>query len=215
MPYMPNLASPEGDFYNQSVEVLTREVMRCSELGVGHLVLHFGSHLGSSIDQGHERVIRACKKAIKETQDAEVRLLLETSAGTKNSVGSRFEFVKRVLTGVGNEKRIGVCLDTCHVFASGYDLRSEAAVKKTIEEFDNVVGLSNLRLIHLNDSKAGLGEGKDRHEHIGLGQITSTGFRALLNLEQLRQIPFILETPVDGVRDDKEDVAYTKNLAGI
>lgn len=215
MPYMPNLASPEDGFYNQSAEVLTREVMRCSELGVGHLVLHFGSHLGSSIDQGHERVIRACKKAIKETQDAEVRLLLETSAGTKNSVGSRFEFVKRVLTGVGNEKRIGVCLDTCHVFASGYDLRSEAAVKKTIEEFDNVVGLSNLRLIHLNDSKAGLGEGKDRHEHIGLGQITSTGFRALLNLEQLRQIPFILETPVDGVRDDKEDVAYTKKLAGI
>ncbi|MGI0079424.1 MAG: deoxyribonuclease IV, partial [Nitrososphaerales archaeon] len=133
MPYMPNLASPEDDFYKQSVEVLIREARRCNNLGVGSLVLHFGSHLGSSIDQGHERVIGACKKAILETQDSGVRLLLETSAGARNSVGSRFEFVKKVLDGVGNEGRTGVCFDTCHVFASGYDLRSEEAVKKTLD----------------------------------------------------------------------------------
>lgn len=215
MPYMPNLASPEDDFYTQSVEVLTREVKRCSKLGVDSLVLHFGSHLGSSIDQGHERVIKACRNAIKETQDSPVRLLLETSSGTRNSIGSRFEFVQKVLVGVGNERRAGVCLDTCHVFSSGYDLRTEEAVQKTIEDFDSVVGLSNLYLIHLNDSKGGLGEGKDRHEHIGLGQIGAKGFQALLNTERLRQIPLILETPIDRVRDDKQDVAYTKKIAGI
>lgn len=215
MPYMPNLASPEEDFYNQSVDVLVREVRRCAELGVGSLVLHFGSHLGSSIDEGHRRVISACKRAISETPLAEVRLLLETSAGSRNSIGSRFEYLKKVLDGVGNEKRTGVCFDTCHVFASGYDLRNNEAVRKTMREFDEVVGLSNLQLIHLNDSKGALGEGKDRHEHIGMGQIGDLGFTALLNYRKTINVPFILETPVDKVRSDRQDVAHTKKLAGI
>ncbi len=215
MPYMPNLASPDDKFYHQSVDVLIREVRRCAKLGIGNLVLHFGSHLGSSIDEGHKRVILACKRAIIETPLEKVRLLLETSAGTRNSIGSRFEYVKKVLDGIGSEQRTGVCFDTCHVFASGYDLRDDNAVKQTFDEFERIIGLSCLYLIHVNDSKGSIGEGKDRHEHIGMGHIGNSGFRALLSYESTRHLPFILETPVDKARDDKQDVAHTKKLAGI
>lgn len=213
MPYMPNLSSPDDKFYKQSVDVAVRETRRCAELGIEYLVLHFGSRMGSPIEEAHGRVIHACKKTIEATE--KVRLLLETSAGTKNSVGSRFEYLRKVIDGIGRPDRIGICFDTCHVFASGYDLRSKENVQETMEEFDRAVGISNLYLIHLNDSKEGLGEGKDRHEHIGLGQIGAEGLKALLVQDNLRHIPFVLETPIDDIRDDSQNVAYTKKLAGI
>jgi deoxyribonuclease-4 len=215
MPYMPNLASPDHDFHLQSVEVLIREIRRCAQLDIKFLVLHFGSHQNSSIEEGQRRVIEACKKGLRETPDSGVTLLLETSAGTRNSLGSRFEDVRKVIDGVGDETRIGVCLDTCHVFSSGYDIRNNASVSKTLDEFDNAIGLSKLRLIHLNDSKGGLGEGKDRHEHIGRGQIKDQGFKSILSTKKIQHVPFVLETPIDAVGDDKKNVAHAKMLAGI
>jgi deoxyribonuclease IV len=212
MPYMPNLASPDKAFHSQSIEVLAREIRRCAALEVPHLVVHFGSHQGSSIAEGHERVIRACKQAIHATEGKNVRILLETSAGTRNSVGSKFEYVGSVLKQVDRPARMGACFDTCHVFASGYDLRTPEAAEKTIEEFDRLVGLKNLYAIHVNDSKAGLGEARDRHEHIGLGKISDEGFRSFFALKKIEHIPLILETPIDQVRDDKENLAHAKTL---
>ena len=212
MPYMPNLASPEDGFYKQSVDVLVRELERCNELGIGYLVLHFGSHMGSSVERGHERVVAACTKAIKETPSNGTRLLLETSAGTRNSVGSKFEFVRKVLDAIDNEERTGACLDTCHVFASGYDLRNPQAVNATIDQFDLTVGLDRLFLIHINDSKGEIGAASDRHEHIGMGKIGDSGFRALFSSPKIEHVPLILETPEDSARTYREDIAHTKKL---
>ena len=212
MPYMPNLSSPDDRFYKESVKVLVREINRCEQLGVSGLVVHFGSHMGSSIESGHSRIISGCKEAIKATRPSKVRILLENSAGVKNSVGSKFEYVEYVLEQIGDRERTGVCFDTCHAFASGYDLRTTESVKKTIAEFDNVIGLEKLYLIHANDSVGDLGEGRDRHEHLGLGKIGQTGFKSLLGLESIKGISLILETPIDARRGDKQNVAYAKSL---
>jgi deoxyribonuclease IV len=215
MPYLPNLASPDKEFYSQSVEVLTREIKRCDQLGVPHLVLHFGSHMGTSVEEGHEKVIEACRKSVNDTKGSKVRLLLENSAGVKNSVGSDFSFVKKVLDGIGAEDRVGACLDTCHAFASGYDLRTEKAAKAAVDEFDETVGVRRLYLIHVNDSKGKLGDGLDRHQNIGEGQIGLSGFRSLLNDKKLRSVPLILETPIDKEGDDRRNVQTVKKLVGL
>ncbi|MCL4518762.1 MAG: deoxyribonuclease IV [Thaumarchaeota archaeon] len=212
MPYLPNLSSPEKSYFKKSVDTLTREISRCEKLGVSRLVLHFGSHMGTSIESGHERIIEACKTAIADSKDCKVRLLLENSAGVKNSVGSKFEYVSKVLERIDEEKRTGVCLDTCHAFASGYDLRNQDAVRSTMREFENEIGLERLYLMHLNDSKGEIGCGKDRHEDIGRGYIGREGFRSLLNLEELQNVPMILETPVEKEGDDKKNLQTVKSL---
>ena len=211
MPYLPNLCSPDAKFYSQSVDVLIREIQRCDKLGINSLVVHFGSHLGTSVEDGHSRLIKACKRAISETPGSSVQILLENSAGVRNSVGSNFRQIKHVLDEIA-EKRMGVCFDTCHAFASGYDLRSEVAMKKTMEEFDVIIGRDFLKLIHLNDSKGDLGSAKDRHENIGEGKIGLEGFRALLGLKSFSQIPVILETPIEKVGDDRKNLDLTKSL---
>ena len=209
MPYLPNLSSPEDKFYSDSVGVLIREIGRCGELGVENLVLHFGSHMKTSIEAGAARIISACKKSIDETKGMEVRLLLENSADPK-SVGSNFDTIGRVLEGIANNKRMGVCLDTCHAFASGYDLTTSSHVKKSLEIFDSSIGLSNLFLIHLNDSKGKIGSGLDRHESIGKGNIGAAGMTAILRSEKLDHLPVVLETPRDYEGEDKENIKTAK-----
>jgi deoxyribonuclease IV len=212
MPYLPNLSTPDENFYSKSVEVLKREIGRCEAMGVKNLVLHFGSHMGTSIEAGQKRIIQACNLALRDTSTSSVRLLLENSAGIKNCVGSEFPFIKQVIDEILDVERIGVCFDTCHAFASGYDLRTENAVKKTIAEFDEQVGLEKLYLIHLNDSKGNLGDCLDRHEHIGKGKIGPAGMSAILKLKDLHHIPVVLETPIDKEGDDKKDIATVKKL---
>jgi deoxyribonuclease-4 len=212
MPYLPNLSSPDEKFYHKSVEVLKREVNRCDELGVQNLVLHFGSHMGTSVEAGQKRIIQACNEALHESSNSLVRLLLENSAGIKNSVGSEFPFIKKVLDEVLDLNRIGVCFDTCHAFAANYDLRSVEDVKKTVSELDDKVGLENLFLIHLNDSKGEVGDCLDRHENIGKGKIGMAGMAAILGLKELSHIPVVLETPVDNDGDDKRDIETVKKL---
>lgn len=215
MPYMPNLSSPDPRFYSDSVDVLIREIKRCATLGVGSLVVHFGSHMGSSVEDGHRKIASACEKAIEETRTADVRILLENSASVKNSVGSKFEQIRIVLDRINKDERIGVCLDTCHAFASGYDLRTVDSAEHTMKEFEKIIGLERLSLIHVNDSKAKLGEGSDRHEHIGLGNIGNKGFKSFFALKEITHIPLVLETPIDKRRGDKENVAYAKRLLGV
>jgi len=215
MPYLPNLCSPDTKFYDQSVSVLTREIKRCNALEIRNLVLHTGSHLGTSVSDGHERFVRACKKSIKDTADVNVRLLIENSAGVKNSVGSRFEDIRSILEKIGVPERTGVCFDTCHAFASGYDLRSPKTVKQIAVEFDKIIGIENLKLIHLNDSKGELGGSRDRHENIGEGRIGANGLKAVLLLDEFSQVPVILETPIEHEGDDKRNLAAAKSLMGM
>ncbi len=212
MPYLPNFCSPDQTVYSQSTKVLIREVKRCAQLGIRSLVLHFGSHVGTSVADGHRRLVDACVACLRETSGLNVRLLLENSAGIKNSVGSDFNYIRGVLDRIGNEDRTGVCFDTCHAFASGYDLSSEKAVVETMDEFDSVVGAEKLKLIHLNDSKAELGGASDRHENIGQGKIGMAGLKALLGLKRYAAVPIILETPIRREGDDKMNLEAAKSL---
>lgn len=205
MPYLPNLSGPSGEFYNKSVETLTEEMQRCSTLGILYLVIHLGSHLGKGQASGIGQLVNAIETARVKVKDGPI-VLLENNAGQKNSVGGNFEELRTILDRLDDQKRFGVCVDTCHLFASGYDLRKESDVDKTLEKFDSVVGLKNLKFIHLNDSKGHLGSNLDRHEHIGLGMIGQEGLAAFLNQHSIRDLPVIMETPIDEKRGDEQNL---------
>jgi deoxyribonuclease-4 len=211
VPYLLNLASARRDVYVKSVETLKEEIGRCRRLEIPFLVTHLGSHLGSGKKMGFERIVGAVDEAYK-TGDIGVMLLLENTAGTRNSMGGRFEDVQRIIQSLARPENVGVCFDTAHGFASGYDLRSEKSVEKTLHVFDEVIGFSKLKLVHLNDSLGGLGSRVDRHEHIGLGKIGENGFRAILH-SRFRELPLILETPWDDGRCDVDNLRKVKELA--
>ena len=212
MPYLPNLASPKPDIYERSIAALTAELMRCGQLGIPYLVTHLGHHLGDGIAGGRARVIRAINMAQKES-DNSVMLLLENTAGEKNSVGSSFEHIRGIMDGLEMQNRIGVCFDTCHAFAAGYELRTEAGIKETVNQFDEQVGITNLKIIHLNDTKGDRGSSLDRHEHIGMGFIGEDGFRLILHHPVFSALPLICETPVDTRCDDAGNIAKVRELA--
>lgn len=213
MPYLPNIASPEKIIYRQSVKSLTAELERCEKLGIPYLVTHMGSHRGKGIEKGLKQLIAACNQALSKATDG-TTLLLENMAGSTNSVGSSFENIQKALEGIGEVKRAGVCLDTCHAFAAGYDLSSEERVAETLDKFDEIIGFSRLHVIHLNDAKGILGCHLDRHEHIGLGSIGEEGFKSLLKEKRVRQLPLIMETPVDERRDDNDNLKVLLRIAG-
>ena len=228
MPYLPNLAAPDGDLYKKSVDTLAAEVQRCATLGIPNLVIHLGSHLGKGTEEGISQLVKACNNALgdgKSTsshlnqstrktkkKNAPVRILLENMAGQKNSIGGKFEEIRLLLDKLKPKGSFGVCLDTCHVFASGIDLRKKRDVEKMLSDFDSTVGLKQLKLLHLNDSKGELNSRIDRHEHIGLGKIGKAGFAALLQHESLRELPMIMETPVDKERSDTDNLQVVLDL---
>jgi deoxyribonuclease-4 len=212
MPYLPNLSSPKKLIHNRSVKSLSSELGRCGTLGIPYLVTHLGSHLGEGSDIGLEKIVAAINRALSENSN-DVMLLLENTAGTKNSMGSSFEDIKRILDRVENRERVGVCFDTAHAYAAGYDLHSPRGVDETLEKFNSVLGVSILKVIHLNDSEVGLGSGRDRHEHIGLGYIGEQGFRTLFKHEAVRNLPFIMETPIDDRGDEKDNMRKVRELS--
>ena len=211
MPYLPNLASPKEEVYKLSVASLREEVKRCSILGVPFLVTHLGSHLGLGKTQGFKRITSAINSVLAE-DTSDVTILLENTAGTRNSMGSTFGDIRRVIDGIEKQGGVGVCFDTCHAFASGYDLRDREAVTGVLESFDDTIGFERIRLVHLNDSKGGLHSEIDRHEHIGLGRIGEEGFKNILHSE-LGRLPLIMETPVDERRTDLENMEKVRELA--
>ena len=213
MPYLPNLATPKEDVYARSVEALAEELERCAILGIPYLVTHLGSHLDSGKEGGFERTAEAISRALSSVEN-EVILLLETTSDSKNSVGGSFEDLAEIMRRVGREDRVGACFDTCHAFVAGYELRTAEGVAETMEGFNEAVGLSRLKVVHLNDSKGPLGSKLDRHEHIGLGEIGEEGFRRILRHPAIRALPLILETPVDERRDDRGNIALVRKLAG-
>jgi deoxyribonuclease-4 len=212
LPYLPNLSSPKKLIYNKSVKSLSGELDRCGTLGIPYIVTHLGSHLGEGSDIGLEKIVAAINRALSENPN-DVMLLLENTAGTKNSMGSSFEDIKRILDRVENSKRVGVCFDTAHAYAAGYDLHSPRGVDDTLAKFNSLLGFSILKVIHLNDSQVGLGSGRDRHEHIGLGYIGEQGFKALFKHEAVRNLPFIMETPIDERGDEKENMRKVRELS--
>jgi deoxyribonuclease-4 len=212
MPYLPNLSSPEEDLFSKSLDSLVEEVKRCSKLGIPYLVAHLGSHKGAGDQKGIEKLVKAFTKAAENTPD-DVMILLENTAGQKNSVGSDFEQLGTILFQLKPAKRFGVCFDTCHAFAAGYDLRNEKTVKSTLDQFDKHIGIKHLKIVHLNDSKGEIGCNVDRHEHIGLGNIGETGLSYVVKFANSKKIPIILETPIDDRRDDFGNIKKVKELA--
>lgn len=211
MPYLPNLSSPEISVYEKSIHTMIREVERCDKLGIPYLVTHLGSHKGTGEDKGIQRLVGALTEVAKTNKD--VTILLENTAGQKNSVGSDFTQLAEIFFGLKPASRFGICIDTCHAFAAGYDLRNEKNVKDVFEKFDSEIGLKHIKIIHLNDSKGELGCHLDRHEHIGLGHIGKAGLSQVVKLANKNKIPIILETPIDERRTDFENIRKAKELA--
>ncbi|MDE1766141.1 MAG: deoxyribonuclease IV [Thaumarchaeota archaeon] len=212
MPYLPNLSSPEDDPFARSLGSLIDEIKRCSKLGVPYIVAHLGSHKGAGDKKGIEKLVKAFTKAAEDTED-DVTILLENTAGQKNSVGSDFEQLGFIFEQLKPARRFGVCLDTCHAFASGYDMRTEKGASDTLDKFHKAVGFENLKILHLNDSKGEIGCNIDRHEHIGLGHIGEKGLARVIRTINSKKIPMILETPIDERRDDAGNLKKVKELA--
>lgn len=210
MPYLPNLASAKNEVYEKSIKNLILELERCKQLDIPYLVTHLGSHLGAGKKKGFYKLINAINQGLRETNDG-VMLLLENTAGTKNSMGSNFDDIQHILEQTINQKRIGVCFDTSHAFAAGYDLRSQESIKSTISEIEKKIGFDRIKLVHLNDSKGDLKSRIDRHDHIGMGKIGEEGFRNLLT-SQFGKLPLIMETPKDLRRDDIGNLKKVKEL---
>lgn len=214
--YLANLASPDDALFERSVDALVDEVSRAEAMGLDGLVVHPGAHMGSGVEAGLRRISSGARRVIAATPGARVRILFETMPGAGTQVGGRFEEIARLVATSGPRDRVGVCLDTCHVFAAGYDLRDAAAWRRTRRDFDSIVGLAHLRAVHLNDSGGALGSHLDRHAHIGQGQIGEAGFAAIASDRKLRGLPGILETP-KGTPDeawDARNLALLRRLAG-
>ena len=211
MPYLPNLATPKEEGFKKSVEVLVKEVERCAQLEIPYLVTHLGSHLGTGEDAGIKRLVEGLTIAGQTKND--VMILLENTAGQKNSVGSDFAQLGEIFNQLKPVKKFGVCFDSCHAFVAGYDLRTEKKVKETFNEFDKYVGIQNLKILHLNDAKGNIGCNLDRHYHLGLGGIGEKGITAIIKFANKRKIPIILETPIDDDRDDFGNIKKAKEFA--
>lgn len=211
--YLLNLASPDQDLWAKSRDTLIIELERCEALGCSGLVLHPGSHRGAGEEVGLERIAQALGEVHAATPGFETQVLLETTSGGGDTVGHTFEHLAWLIERAPEGDRLGVCLDTCHVFTAGYELRTPEGYAATIEAFDRVIGLDRLKVVHLNDSKGELGSHRDRHEHIGKGQIGLAGFRHILNDPRLAAAPGLLETPKgDDLHEDAENLATLRSL---
>lgn len=211
MPYLPNLASPEKSTMKISRFTLDEELKRCDALGIDYLVVHLGSHLGRGSAVGIGNIATACNQALA-AGGGPAAILLENMAGQKNCVGARFEEIRAILDKVSDEKRVGVCLDTCHAYAAGFDLTNEEAVGTTMGLFGEIVGFDRLKVIHLNDSKGLLGSHLDRHENIGEGKIGRRGMKAFLRYPGIDQRPIIMETPYEDYRTMDKSVRLVRSL---
>jgi deoxyribonuclease IV len=211
MPYLPNLASPDRSTMKISRYTLDEELKRCDSLEIDYLVIHLGSHLGKGSAVGVTNIAAACNLALAAS-GGETMILLENMAGQKNSVGARFEELRAILDSVHDESRVGVCFDTCHSFACGFDLSSEEAVRQTLGLFEEVVELDRLKVVHLNDSKGPLGSRLDRHENIGKGKIGKRGIKAFLHYPGIVERPLIMETPYADVKTMERSIKLVRTL---
>ncbi len=212
--YLINLASPDRAAFKKSCDAFSEEMRRCDLLGIPNLVTHPGSHLASGEDKGLRRIGEALNRLTDNDSDGRVTICLETTAGQGTNLGYRFEQLAAIIDMVENKDRVALCLDTCHIFAAGYSLKTRQAYEATLKEFDTVLGLDRLRIVHMNDSKKDLGSRVDRHENIGEGKIGKEPFRFILNDRRLAGIPMILETPKKSPEDDLANLKVMRSLIG-
>ena len=214
--YLINLASPHPHVRKKSFSALLTELAWAERLQIPYLVLHPGAHLGEGEGKGLKRISKAINRANRRTGDSRVRILLETTAGQGTNLGYRLEHLAEIIERTECRERLGVCLDTCHVFAAGYDFRTEKTYKTFIQGFDRIIGLDRLCLFHVNDSKNALGSRKDRHEHPGKGCIGLKAFSFFMNDPNFGDLPFLLETPKEtdknGVNRDIINLNILRNL---
>jgi deoxyribonuclease-4 len=210
--YLINLASPDSGLYEKSLAAFIEEMERANFLGVPYLVLHPGAHVGSGVEAGIARIAAALNQAFARV-DSPVTILLENTAGQGSGLGYRFEELASIMEKIKEDGRVGICLDTCHAFAAGYDIRTKDAYASVMREFDRLIGIKKIRAFHVNDSKKELGSRVDRHAHIGQGFIGLEGFRCLINDKRFMKIPKILETPKGpDLAEDRINLATLRSL---
>jgi deoxyribonuclease-4 len=212
--YLINLASPKEAIYRQSLDSMLIELKRAELLALPYLVIHPGSHLGTGEKAGIKKIARSIDWLHRETKGFRVKICLETTAGQGSAIGFRFEQIAEIIEMVKENQRLGVCYDTCHTFAAGYDIRTKTSYESTFKEFDKLIGLEKLKVFHMNDSMKDLNSRVDRHQHIGEGKIGLEGFRLLMNDPRWEKIPKILETPKEGgTEKDKKNLNVLRKLA--
>lgn len=211
--YLVNLASDKEELIRKSVDDLVDELTRCDALGIPGLVLHPGAHGGAGVDEGIARIAARLDEIFDATPDGKCRILLETTAGQGSCVGDRLDHLKRIIERVARPERLGVCVDTCHVFAAGYAIHTPEGYRDFWREFEETLGMDRLQAIHLNDSKKPFGSKQDRHEHIGKGALGLEPFRMLVNDRRLRRVPMVLETDKSpDLHEDRENLALLRSL---
>jgi deoxyribonuclease-4 len=212
--YLINLANPDEKKASRAVDAFAEEIRRSDQLSIPYLIMHPGSHVGSGIEKGLEQLIVNLDRAFIAADDAQsVTVLLETTAGQGTGLGSSFAELAHVIDNSAYSNRLGVCFDTCHAYAAGYEINTSAGYNKTFADFEKIIGLKRLKFFHLNDSKKGLGSKVDRHEHIGKGEIGLEGFRLLMNDPRFAEHPMVLETPKEkDLKDDIENLTLLRSL---
>ncbi len=212
IPYLINLASPNPRLYNASIDAYIEDILEAHTLRADYIVTHMGSHKETSERSGLKRLTQALNAILDSTKAVKVGILLENTAGSGSWLGYKFSHQKEVIQGLNNRERVGLCLDTAHAYLAGYDIATKEGLGKMLDEIDKLVGVSFLKLIHLNDAKDKLNTHRDRHEHIGKGFIGLEGMRRIINHPELRNVPFILETPKKSEEDDRVNLQTVKKL---
>jgi deoxyribonuclease-4 len=211
--YLINLASPDPTTLHLSLNAFSDELGRAARLGIPFLIVHPGSHLGKGAAAGVRRFVNHLDRAMAAVEAGEVAVLLEITAGQGTNLGSSFEEIAEMIARSRFTSRLGVCFDTCHAFAAGYDIRTPEAYWATFDRFDEIIGLDRLRFFHLNDSKSPLGSRVDRHEHIGRGRLGLDAFRLLINDRRFERHPMVLETPKgEDLRNDRRNLKVLRSL---
>ncbi len=215
--YLVNLASADEGLYKKSIDAMLHEMRRCELLGVNYIVIHPGSHRGRGEEYGIEKIVCALSMIHQRTKGYKVKIALETTAGQGTALGYRLEQIAQIMKSTEDASRLAFCLDTCHSFAAGYELRTEAGYERLFNEIEEITGMEKLKVIHLNDSKADCGSRIDRHENIGRGMIGERPFRWIMSDERLKDIPKIIETPGLGkdLEKDRENLDLLRRFAGF
>ncbi len=210
--YLINLASPDVRLYRSSIQAYIEDIQEADKLGADYIVTHMGSHKETSEDAGIKRLIEALNKIIEQTKDSKVGILLENTSGSGSWLGYRFYHQQKILKGLKEKSRVGLCLDTAHAYLAGYNLATKVGLEAMIDEIQEMVGTRLIKLIHLNDAAGELGCHHDRHDHIGQGHIGMAGMKRIINHPRLKNIPMILETPKSTEDSDKENLALVRKL---
>ncbi|MBT9259232.1 MAG: deoxyribonuclease IV [Clostridiales bacterium] len=213
LPYTINLASPREEARNFGRQTVYDDLERASRYGAEYLVLHPGSHVGDGVEKGLRLIIEGLEAVLKAPGDT--MLLLETMSGQGTEIGGTFGELQAIIEGLGSPPRLGVCLDTCHLFAAGYPIHEPEGLEKVLSDLDKAVGLERVKALHLNDSVYPFGSRRDRHARLGEGKIGREGLKVILSHPFIRTLPWILETPVDDWKEYKDHIAVAKELAGL